>query len=166
MISGQITTVLASYETQRHTVDSTQRVLKVKEAASTVFIALSCVVQTSQHRVSMTRHEARFSLITRKTKIAVSSNISCHSTPAKRCWTAHFPKNILQPGFSKLANNNCTSDFSIQVQFCSWFGCIRDEVGYGVAGMELNAQSFVINHRMRRDTPRNVCAVAKLMCSE
>jgi len=47
MISTQITTVLASYETQRYTVDNMQLVLKVKETAGTVFIALSCLVQTS-----------------------------------------------------------------------------------------------------------------------
>jgi len=55
----------------------------------------------------MTQHEASFSLIRRKTKIAVSSTISRYSTSPNRCWIAHFPKNILQPWFLKLANNNC-----------------------------------------------------------
>jgi len=32
--------------------------------------------------------------------------------------------------------------------------------------MVLKVESFVINHRIRRDITRNVCAVTKLMCSE
>jgi len=70
MISAQINTVFVSRETNRYTVDNMQGVLTVKEAASTVSIALSCVVQTAQHRVPMTQHEAIFSLLRRKTKIA------------------------------------------------------------------------------------------------
>ena len=50
----------------------------------------------------------KFSLIRRKNKIAVSSTTSRDSTSANRCWTLHFPKNILKPRFLKLPNNNCT----------------------------------------------------------